>query len=100
MHILVSRCCLPILKSSDGAAVTLSLTHLLLTGSCDDLTHGQPPNGLQLQLHRSGSILNTQRRLEAVSEAYSDTLVMQNLGYYQLKVVQRWTMNFLSALSF
>ena len=72
---------------ADGAAVTLALTHLLVTGSCDDHTHGQPPNGLQLQLGRAGGLLAEQRELVRLdgTEAYSDTLVMQNLGYYQLK---------------
>jgi UDP-glucose:glycoprotein glucosyltransferase len=69
----------------DGAAVTLSLTDLLVTGSCDDLSHGQPPNGLQLHLVPAGGLLNVQREREHDAEAYSDTLVMQNLGYYQLK---------------
>ena len=70
---------------SDGATVKLSLTHLLVSGSCSDHTHGEPPNGLQLQLVRSAALMNEQRSREKDSEAYSDTLVMKNLGYYQLK---------------
>ncbi len=52
------------------------LTSLLIAGTCTDLTHHKPPNGLQLVLQfmdGSDPSRNT------------DTLVMQNLGYFQLQ---------------
>ena len=52
--------------------VTYELKNLLLAGQCEDLTHSKPPNGLQLELRGD-------------SGRVSDTLVMQNLGYFQLK---------------
>ena len=61
-------------------------------GRVDDLTHGRPPNGLQLQLARAGNLLTAERKVQADTEAYSDTLVMQNLGYYQLKVCLGYTL--------
>ena len=49
------------------------LTSLLITGSCEDMGSHDPPNGLQL-------LLGTE------TEAHvTDTLVMSNLGYFQLK---------------
>ena len=51
-----------------------SLTSILVTGTCEDLTHMQPPNGLQLVLDSAIS-----------KHRYADTLVMQNLGYFQLR---------------
>uniref|UniRef100_A0A8C5BTF4 UDP-glucose glycoprotein glucosyltransferase 2 n=1 Tax=Gadus morhua TaxID=8049 RepID=A0A8C5BTF4_GADMO len=49
------------------------LEHLLLEGHCFDLTTGQPPRGLQFTLGTG------QRPLR------QDTIVMANLGYFQLK---------------
>ena len=49
------------------------LDHLLFQGSCADDKH-QPPQGLQMTISPDVS-----------SEVYSDTLVMINLGYFQLK---------------
>ena len=63
-----------------GARRTVSaefrLTSLLVTGNCQDLTHYKPPNGLQLVLI---DMLNSKKNV------VTDTLVMQNLGYFQLK---------------
>eukprot|EP01097_Dermamoeba_algensis_P005503 TRINITY_DN3503_c0_g1_i2.p1 TRINITY_DN3503_c0_g1~~TRINITY_DN3503_c0_g1_i2.p1 ORF type:complete len:467 (+),score=152.66 TRINITY_DN3503_c0_g1_i2:79-1479(+) len=61
-----------------GSASTLyaefELEHVLLTGSCSDLSSGGfPPQGLELNL-------GTEKTPHLV-----DTLVMQNLGYFQLK---------------
>ena len=52
------------------------LTSLLIAGNCNDLTHYKPPNGLQLVLRDVLTKTNT---------IVADTLVMQNLGYYQLR---------------
>lgn len=49
------------------------LEHLLLEGHCFDITNGSPPRGLQF-------VLGTQE-----SPALFDTIVMANLGYFQLK---------------
>merc|ERR1719327_501933 len=49
------------------------LTSLLITGSCADVSSHDPPAGLQLLL---GS---------AAHPHLTDTLVMSNLGYFQLK---------------
>jgi UDP-glucose:glycoprotein glucosyltransferase len=50
------------------------LTSLLIAGNCNDLTHYKPPNGLQLVL-----------RDTLTNNVITDTLVMQNLGYFQLR---------------
>ena len=52
------------------------LNSLLIAGSCNDLTHHKPPNGLQLVL----KFMNGED-----STRSTDTLVMQNLGYFQLQ---------------
>uniref|UniRef100_A0A3B4ACW7 UDP-glucose ceramide glucosyltransferase-like 1 n=1 Tax=Periophthalmus magnuspinnatus TaxID=409849 RepID=A0A3B4ACW7_9GOBI len=49
------------------------LEHLLLEGHCFDLSTGQPPRGLQFTLGMSQNPLTY------------DTIVMANLGYFQLK---------------
>uniref|UniRef100_A0A665TTM3 UDP-glucose ceramide glucosyltransferase-like 1 n=1 Tax=Echeneis naucrates TaxID=173247 RepID=A0A665TTM3_ECHNA len=49
------------------------LEHLLLEGHCFDLSTGQPPRGLQFTLGMSRDPL------------MYDTIVMANLGYFQLK---------------
>ncbi|XP_071331061.1 UDP-glucose:glycoprotein glucosyltransferase 2 isoform X3 [Trachinotus anak] len=49
------------------------LEHLLLEGHCFDLSTGQPPRGLQFTLGMSRDLL------------MYDTIVMANLGYFQLK---------------
>jgi UDP-glucose:glycoprotein glucosyltransferase len=54
--------------------ILFELEHILLEGSCSDLTSGGiPPRGLQLNLG------------DAVDPHIQDTLVMSNLGYFQLK---------------
>ena len=60
---------------SDVTRIGYSLKSLLLVGQCFEPSTsgygGSPPNGLQLTLTRNGST--------------TDTLVMQNLGYFQLQ---------------
>lgn len=48
------------------------IAQLYVQGNCDEKPSGQPPRGLQLEL-------------TAGSQSVSDTLVMANLGYFQLK---------------
>ena len=54
--------------------VDFVLNNLLVAGECIDLTEQRPPAGMQLKLVSSSSPRDS-----------SDTLVMQNLGYWQLK---------------
>lgn len=62
----------------DHVPVEFSLKDLLVAGTCLDVTRGTGayPNGLQLALSHLGP---------RVSEPLHDTLVMNNLGYWQLK---------------
>ncbi|KAM9709881.1 UDP-glucose:glycoprotein glucosyltransferase 2 isoform 2-T3 [Menidia menidia] len=54
-------------------AAEFELEHLLLEGHCFDLSTGQPPRGLQFTLGMSQNLV------------LYDTIVMANLGYFQLK---------------
>uniref|UniRef100_A0A8C0FKY8 UDP-glucose ceramide glucosyltransferase-like 1 n=1 Tax=Bubo bubo TaxID=30461 RepID=A0A8C0FKY8_BUBBB len=54
-------------------AAEYELEYLLLEGHCYDITTGQPPRGLQFTLGTS------------TSPVIVDTIVMANLGYFQLK---------------
>ncbi|KAJ4933097.1 hypothetical protein JOQ06_029934, partial [Pogonophryne albipinna] len=57
------------------------LEHLLLEGHCFDLSTGQPPRGLQFTLGTSRDPI------------MYDTIVMANLGYFQLKASPgAWTL--------
>lgn len=58
---------------SGVVAAEFELEHLLLEGHCFDLSTGQPPRGLQFTLGMSQDPL------------MYDTIVMANLGYFQLK---------------
>uniref|UniRef100_A0A3B4ZG90 UDP-glucose ceramide glucosyltransferase-like 1 n=1 Tax=Stegastes partitus TaxID=144197 RepID=A0A3B4ZG90_9TELE len=58
---------------SGVVAAEFELEHLLLEGHCFDLSTGQPPRGLQFTLGMSRDPL------------MYDTIVMANLGYFQLK---------------
>ena len=49
------------------------LASLLITGSCEDMGARDPPSGIQLVLGTS------------TTSHVTDTLVMSNLGYFQLK---------------
>ncbi|XP_060034152.1 UDP-glucose:glycoprotein glucosyltransferase 1 [Erinaceus europaeus] len=62
------------LEEVDGVvAAQYELEYLLLEGHCYDITSGQPPRGLQFTLGTS------------VDPVIVDTIVMANLGYFQLK---------------
>ena len=65
---------------TDVIPVEFSVKDLLAAGQCIDSTKSSMsfPNGLQLQLLAKDAA-------GGVSNRISDTLVMQNLGYYQLK---------------
>lgn len=65
---------------TDVIPVEFSVKDLLAAGQCIDSTKSSMsfPNGLQLQLLANDAA-------GGVSNRVSDTLVMQNLGYYQLK---------------
>ncbi|KAK7882501.1 hypothetical protein WMY93_028675 [Mugilogobius chulae] len=62
-----------LLEVSGGVSAEYELEHLLLEGHCFDLSTGQPPRGLQFTLGMSQNPL------------MYDTIVMANLGYFQLK---------------
>ena len=51
------------------AKIEYELKSLVVMGQCYDVVDSRPPNGLQIQLEGTAS----------------DTLVMQNLGYFQLR---------------
>lgn len=61
-----------------GISADFELEHLLLEGHCFEQSSGNPPRGLQFILS-SNSTLNTGH------EKVQDTIVMANLGYFQLK---------------
>ncbi|KAM4694054.1 UDP-glucose:glycoprotein glucosyltransferase 1 isoform 2-T2 [Discoglossus pictus] len=62
------------LQEVDGIiAAEFELEYLLLEGHCFDVTTGQPPRGLQFTLGT------------ATNPVVVDTIVMANLGYFQLK---------------
>ncbi|XP_051873658.1 UDP-glucose:glycoprotein glucosyltransferase 1 isoform X2 [Pristis pectinata] len=56
-----------------GIAAEYELEYLLLEGHCYDVSTGQPPRGLQFTLGTSAN------------PVIVDTIVMANLGYFQLK---------------
>ncbi|XP_061082580.1 UDP-glucose:glycoprotein glucosyltransferase 2 isoform X1 [Conger conger] len=58
---------------SSSVTAEYELEHVLLEGHCFDLSTGQPPRGLQF-------ILGTR-----TAPLVQDTIVMANLGYFQLK---------------
>ncbi|KAF6038703.1 UGGT2 [Bugula neritina] len=60
---------------SSSVEAAYELEYLLLEGHCYDAETGQPPRGLQLLLGRDTT----------PESATADTLVMANLGYFQLK---------------
>ncbi|XP_020794799.1 UDP-glucose:glycoprotein glucosyltransferase 2 [Boleophthalmus pectinirostris] len=62
-----------LLEVSGIVSAEYELEHLLLEGHCFDLSTGQPPRGLQFTLGMSQNPL------------MYDTIVMANLGYFQLK---------------
>lgn len=58
---------------SEDVEAVFELEHILIEGSCYDLRTGEPTQGLQLQLRN------------LISGTSEGTLVMANLGYFQLK---------------
>lgn len=94
----------PVYERNHLTKVEYGLKNLLIFGQCYEMANGSPPNGLQLTVSRSSS-LNDQtlspesveigmdgESLHNVASAgggkeetiYSDTLVMKNVGYWQL----------------
>jgi UDP-glucose:glycoprotein glucosyltransferase len=68
---------------SDLSTITYSLKSLLVTGQCfEKQSEGRmsPPNGLQLTLDSKNIFFH-----ENAPAQHADTLVMQNLGYFQLQ---------------
>mmetsp|Transcript_2448 Transcript_2448/g.8246 ORF Transcript_2448/g.8246 Transcript_2448/m.8246 type:complete len:1639 (-) Transcript_2448:772-5688(-) len=59
--------------SSDITIVEYKLTSLVVAGQCYDAREGRPPNGLQVEL------------ADYAQSSVADTIVMQNLGYFQLR---------------
>ncbi|XP_052214518.1 UDP-glucose:glycoprotein glucosyltransferase 1-like [Dreissena polymorpha] len=57
----------------EGVSADFDLEYLLLEGHCYDANSGQPPRGLQIVLKTNSS------------DVVQDTIVMANLGYFQLK---------------
>ena len=76
-------------NSQETTLVTYALRNLLVAGQCFEVAsadspvsrYAAPPNGLQLTL--TPAHLHSSEG--ATGEAYADTLVMQNLGYFQLQ---------------
>ncbi|XP_029640881.2 LOW QUALITY PROTEIN: UDP-glucose:glycoprotein glucosyltransferase 1-like [Octopus sinensis] len=60
-------------EASNGVSAEFELEYLLLEGHCHDSSSGQPPRGLQFTLGANNSA------------SLVDTIVMANLGYFQLK---------------
>ena len=56
-----------------GIQAEFQLQHILVEGHCRDLKSGYPPRGLQFELATTSNA------------THYDTIVMANLGYYQLK---------------
>lgn len=58
--------------------VVYRLEHILVAGQCIDESSRKPAAGLQLDL-------SSTHYLEDFQDSYDDTLVMENLGYFQLQ---------------
>ncbi|KAK7235953.1 UDP-glucose:glycoprotein glucosyltransferase [Aureococcus anophagefferens] len=61
-------------SSGELSKIGYALKSLVVMGQCYDVVHRKPPNGLQIELVD-----------RATGESRHDTLVMQNLGYFQLR---------------
>ena len=66
----------------DITSIEYSLKSMAAAGQCFDVVERRPPNGLQLSLQR---VAIDSKKVEFSSGDHSDTLVMQNLGYFQLR---------------
>jgi hypothetical protein len=86
-------------SQSNMAEVEYNLLSLLFFGTCYDEDTMVPPNGLQITLNKShvhGASIHTQflpkgidlptnnESVSPMNDFFSDTLVMKNLGYWQL----------------
>lgn len=60
-------------EAKNGVSADFELEYLLLEGHCHDSSSGQPPRGLQFTLGTNST------------PVLVDTIVMANLGYFQLK---------------
>ncbi|UYV70608.1 UGGT1 [Cordylochernes scorpioides] len=60
-------------KVERGVRADFELEHLILEGNCQDQSTGNPPRGLQFTLGTNSTPVQV------------DTIVMANLGYFQLK---------------
>ena len=84
----------PSSASPDSTAVTYTLKNVLVAGQCFEggaagsRYGGMPPNGLQLTLTQAQQHATSRANSTSTANAagsYADTLVMQNLGYFQLQ---------------
>ena len=82
------------LLSKEISRVSYQLKNMAIAGQCyEGWASGRPnpPNGLQIVLHRAPSPLSPLQNHEntqivhSLKGDYADTLVMKNLGYYQLQ---------------
>jgi hypothetical protein len=91
----------PLHERRQLTTVEYGLKNLLIFGQCYDATKGSPPNGLQLTLakHKGHALSGSSTSAEVAADGsvdpasipdtgtllYSDTLVMKNVGYWQLR---------------
>lgn len=77
------------LDQVEGAGIfaDFELEHLLLEGHCFEQSTGSPPRGLQFILTTNSTSMDKLDKLMATtgSNKIQDTIVMANLGYFQLK---------------
>lgn len=74
------------LSMKDTTEITYTLKNLLVSGQCFQESTRSPPNGLQLILTPVSFLSNLTSDNERDTQVHSSgTLVMQNLGYYQLQ---------------
>ncbi|KAK4336950.1 hypothetical protein RND71_043522 [Anisodus tanguticus] len=67
-----------------GIFADFELEHLLLEGHCFEQSTGNPPRGLQFILNTNSSLNYDKNQLNQKNKI-QDTIVMANLGYFQLK---------------
>ena len=73
MSLLLQRATREATALAFDLAAPMRAKRVLITGACEDVSSNDPPSGLQLLL---GTATQPHR---------TDTLVMSNLGYFQLK---------------
>lgn len=84
--------------SKDTTSISYALKNILVAGQCfetKDMGMPPPPNGLQLVLlHTQPNVSSTSSSSLSVAYPSADTLVMQNLGYFQLQANPGlWSLN-------